>query len=138
MQKLSELIAASKRVYIIGNGGSHANADHICNDLNSCWIKAFTINPATFSAFSNDFGYEHAYARWISIVGEPGDLLIALSGSGKSPNILNAVKQALMQGMTVWEEYGARQGCDMQSSEEKQLWLGHEVLRDFKRKIDSF
>ena len=124
---LTSKITAARRVYVIGNGGSYANAAHIVNDLLSAHIAAYTIDPATLSAFANDHGWERALARWIGIVGEPGDLLIAMSGSGTSPNILNAVEMAEKLGMDVWREYGAQQGLDMQTAEERQIWLGHYV-----------
>jgi len=127
---LTQKIKAASRVYVIGNGGSYANAAHIVNDLLAAGIRAFTIDPATLSAFANDHGWELALARWISVVGLPGNLLIALSGSGKSPNILNAVGVAKRLGMIVWEEYGAPQGLDMQEAEERQIWLGHQIARD--------
>lgn len=131
--ELAELVRAAKRVYVIGNGGSYANAMHIVNDLLSCGIRAHSMDPATLTAFANDYGYYNAFARWIGAVGEAGDLLIALSGSGRSPNILMAVERAESLGMTVWREYGAAQGMDMQASEERQIWLGHEVMRCVKK-----
>ena len=71
---LLERVKRAKRVYIIGNGGSYANAIHLCSDLLAVGIKAFTIDPATLSAFANDYEWESALERWIRIVGEPGDL----------------------------------------------------------------
>lgn len=128
-----EAVKRARRVYIIGNGGSYANAVHICNDLLLCGIKAYTLDPATLTASANDFGYETVFARWVKTVGEKGDLLIALSGSGRSPNILNAIKVAEDIGMDVWKEFGEPKGLGMQDAEELQLNLGHavmQVLRD--------
>ena len=85
---LANAVRRAKRVFIVGNGGSYANAMHICNDLLGCGIPAFSMDPATLTAFANDYGYDGAFARWLRVVAEKGDLLIALSGSGKSPNIL--------------------------------------------------
>lgn len=137
MPSLVQYVRAAKRVFVIGNGGSYANAMHICNDLLLCGKPAFCLDPATLTAFANDFGYEGCYAKWVRTVGEPGDLLIALSGSGKSPNILQAVEWAQRMGMATWEEYGARQGFDMQASEERQVWLGHEVMRELRRSAEE-
>lgn len=128
---LYERISAARHVYIIGNGGSYANAVHICNDLLGCGVKAFTLDPATLTASANDFGYETVFSRWIDVVGEPGDLLIALSGSGKSPNILNAIALAERRGMNVERIFGAP-ALDMQSAEEHQIFLGHEVMRKLR------
>ena len=130
--ELLDAVQKAKRVYIIGNGGSYANAMHICNDLLLKGVRAYTLDAATATALANDFGYAHIFARWLQVVGEEGDLLIALSGSGKSPNILKAVVTAETLGMTVWKEFGAAQGLDMQSSEERQIFLGHELMRGLK------
>ena len=123
--ELLEAIKRAKRVYVIGNGGSYANAAHICNDLLDIGIKAFTIDPATLSAFANDYGWENALERWVRIVGEPGDLLVAMSGSGTSKNILNAVAGASVLGMSVFQLYGAARGETMGQAEEAQIEIGH-------------
>ena len=128
MKALAEAIRRASRVYIIGNGGSYANAVHICNDLLACGVKAYTLDPATLTASANDFGYETVFARWLSVVGEQGDLLIALSGSGKSPNILTAIEVATELGIEVWTMFGAAQGLDMQASEERQIYEGHRAM----------
>ena len=129
---LVERIRKAGKVLIIGNGGSYANAIHIANDLISVGIKAITIDPATLTAAANDYGWYQGFARWVRTVGDKGDLLIALSGSGKSPNILMACKTAEELGMDVHREFGAEQGFDMQVSEERQIWLGHEIMRTLK------
>ena len=127
---LSERIRAAKRVYIIGNGGSYANAMHVCNDLLACGIPAFTLDPATMAASANDHGWETVFERWLDVVGERGDLLIAMSGSGKSPNILAAIVVAERLGMTVHRIFGNERGEDMQQAEEAQLRIGHELMRE--------
>lgn len=131
--ELADRIRAARRVYICGNGGSYANAVHIANDLASVGIRAHVLDPATLTATANDHGYEYVFSKWIMLHGEPQDLLIALSGSGKSQNILNAVEAARLLGMAVHCEYGAAQGLDMQASEERQLWLGHELMRALRK-----
>ena len=67
--ELAERSRAAGKVMIIGNGGSYANALHIANDLLSCGIAAYTMDPATLTAFANDFGYYSAFQKWISICG---------------------------------------------------------------------
>ena len=126
---LFERVKEAPRTYIIGNGGSYANAVHICNDLLSVGVRAFTLDPATLTASANDYGYETVFARWLSVVGERGDLLIALSGSGKSANILKACEEAERIGMYVHREFGIGKGFDMQAAEEYQVFLGHELMR---------
>lgn len=125
-----EIIKNAKRVYLIGNGGSYANAMHICNDLLSKGVKAYTMDPSTLTAFANDYGYRRAFALWIDGVGESGDVLIALSGSGTSPNILEAIAVANGLGMTVITVFGAAMGHNMQRAEEYQLEWGHLIWRN--------
>lgn len=130
-----ELIARVRkapRVYLIGNGGSYANAIHIANDLIACGIKAYTLDPATLTAIANDFGYEVTFARWISTVAEKGDLLIALSGSGTSSNIVKALEIAHIKGMDTELVTDYLRTRDMQQSEEDQLRTGHALMRALK------
>ena len=124
-QELARLIRAADRTYVVGNGGSYANSFHLVNDLLFCGVKAFTIDPATLSAFANDFGWERAIERWVRIVGQPQDLLVAMSGSGTSKNILNAVSAAQSIGMSICRLFGNERGEDMQQAEESQLMIGH-------------
>lgn len=131
--KLAEEVKKAKRVYLIGNGGSYANAVHICNDLLSVGIKAYTLDPASLTASANDFGYETVFSRWLDVVGEPGDLLIALSGSGSSENILAAIGIAQAKGMTTHLETHFLNGVDMQQSEEDQLVIGHHLMRCLRK-----
>ena len=106
---------------------------HIQNDLIACGIRAHTLDPSTLTATANDHGYEYIFSRWLMLFGEPGDLLIALSGSGKSPNILAACEAAKIIGMEVVRIFGAERGEDMQRAEEAQLEIGHEVMRILKK-----
>lgn len=133
ISKLTDRILKAKKVFLIGNGGSYANAVHIANDLLACGVKAFTIDPATLTAIGNDYGYSHIFSRWLRVVAESGDLLIALSGSGKSPNILAAIVEAEHIGMDIEKVFGAPR-YDMQSAEEEQLWMGHEIMRKIREK----
>jgi len=127
--ELISLVNAAKRVYLIGNGGSYSNAVHLCNDLLACGVRAYTLDAATLTASANDYGYETVFSRWIRTVGEPGDLLIAMSGSGKSENILGACAVAEGQGITVYRIFGNERGENMQQAEEAQIKIGHELMR---------
>ena len=126
---LPEAVKNARRVFLIGNGGSHANAMHIANDLIACGVAAHTIDPATLTAFSNDYGYEVALSMWLCTVARKGDLLIALSGSGTSPNIVEACMRADNFEVRVWKVFGRERGQDMQQAEEYQIALGHELRR---------
>jgi D-sedoheptulose 7-phosphate isomerase len=92
-------------VYIIGNGGSAANASHLCEDLGKSTLADFenqkrlkvlslTDNTPYILAWANDTSYDRIFVEQLKNFGEPGDLLIAISGSGNSRNILAAVDWA--------------------------------------------
>jgi D-sedoheptulose 7-phosphate isomerase len=88
-----DLIKQHKRIFFIGNGGSNAICSHMMED----WAKvlryesfSFT-DPALITCFSNDYGYENAMVEWLKIYFKPDDILVAISSSGNSPNINNAV-----------------------------------------------
>jgi len=131
--ELISLVKAANRVFIIGNGGSYANAMHICNDLLACGVPAFTLDPATMAASANDYGWDGVFERWISVVGRKGDLLIALSGSGRSQNILRGCAEADRLNVTVYRIFGNERGEDMQAAEEAQIAIGHQILRSLRK-----
>jgi len=97
----------SRSVFFIGNGGSAATSAHFANDLaigTKQVAKPFKVlslvdNLATLTALGNDYGYEHIFARQVSIYGQPNDLLVGISASGNSPNLLEAFKAAKEKGM---------------------------------------
>jgi len=108
IDKLVELVAHANHVYLCGNGGSAANAIHIANDLVSTGIKAYplTADIATLTAIANDFDYTDIFSRQLQVFGVSGDLLIALSGSGRSRNILRAIRTAKLQKMKTVAIFG--------------------------------
>lgn len=141
--RLAEAIKNARKVLVCGNGGSAANAMHWCNDLISVGIRAhaLTADIATVTAIANDFGYGLIFERQLTVLGDKGDLLIALSGSGNSSNILRAIIKAQELGMKTWAIVGepggkARgladectiNGRGMQEAENSQLSIGHEVM----------
>jgi len=83
-------------VWICGNGGSASLADHFAQDLTKqCHVKAQSLTSlAMITALGNDEGYEHIFSRQLEMYGSPVDLLIVISGSGNSPNILAALLAA--------------------------------------------
>jgi len=85
-----------KKMMFIGNGGSAAIASHQALDFFlNCGIKATAFNdPCFLTCMANDFGYENVFAKQILPVAEKGDVLVAISSSGKSPNILKGVEAA--------------------------------------------
>ncbi len=106
--------AAGKQIFIIGNGGSAATASHMMNDLSkgtlghkgdAPWkrfrVIALTDNVSLMTAWANDADYNAIFREPLKNLAQPGDLLIAISASGNSPNILAAVETAKQLGMTV-------------------------------------
>lgn len=87
------LLRDTKRVIFIGNGGSNAICSHMMEDFMKIAGKqtlAFS-DPALITCFANDYGYENALKEWIKFNFQEGDILVAISSSGESSNILNAV-----------------------------------------------
>jgi len=98
-----EINRKSKKVLLIGNGGSAAIVSHVQNDLcKAVGVRAmvFTEQPL-LTAYSNDYGYESAYDKPTQLWADEGDLMIAVSSSGQSQNILSAVKTARAKGCTI-------------------------------------
>ena len=98
---------SGRALYIMGNGGSAATAAHLVNDLVAgAYIegvppfRAFSLsdNPATVTALANDSGYENIFAHQLKVQLMPGDVVLALSVSGNSPNIVRALEYARGQG----------------------------------------
>ena len=141
-----------KQVFIIGNGGSAGNAIHLTNDFiygiskrmgSGIRMHALPANQAMITCLGNDLGYENIFSHQLAVLGQSGDLLIALSGSGNSPNILNALSEAKTQGLTSFAILGfdggkAKAACDhpihvpvhdMQLSEDSQLIIGHMIMQ---------
>lgn len=102
-QFLKEVVNQNKKIIFIGNGGSAGIASHMAIDFwKNGGIKATAFNDSSLlTCLSNDYGYEHVFAKPIETFAEEGDLLIAISSSGNSPNILNAVKSAKGKGLSV-------------------------------------
>ena len=109
LAKLSEVTAGGKKIYVCGNGGSASIADHLCCDWSkgtyfknqpTLKTESLVANTALFTACANDFGYDKSFSTQIEMFGEKGDVLLAISSSGNSEKILNAVKAAKEKGMT--------------------------------------
>jgi len=142
--KIFEVWKKNKTVYVCGNGGSAGNANHIANDLifaagkkNKKGIKVESLasNPAIITCLANDIGYENIFSEQIKVKGISGDLLIVLSGSGNSKNVINAIKEAKKKNLDTFAILGFDGGkCkkilkdyvhynvyDMQISEDMQM-----------------
>jgi D-sedoheptulose 7-phosphate isomerase len=100
-----------RKVLLCANGGSSATASHIVNDLQKCMqldtgraLRTMCLSDCTplILAWGNDTEFSNIYAPQVEAWMEPGDLLIAISGSGNSPNVLNAVEAAHKVGAATW------------------------------------
>lgn len=97
------------KVLFCGNGGSAADAQHLAAELSgryyldrkALFAEALHVNTSFLTAVGNDFGFDHVFARAVEAMGNKGDLLFALSTSGKSPNILKAIEKARLMGLRV-------------------------------------
>lgn len=94
----------SSKIIFIGNGASNTIANHASLDyMGQTGVTTMSVNdPAILTAFSNDFGYEHVFERFTKINYRDGDLLVAVSSSGNSPNIVNAVEYVQSMGGEVY------------------------------------
>jgi len=137
-----------RAIYLCGNGGSAGNANHLANDFLygagvtsgvGLKVESLSANPSVLTCLANDIGYENVYAEQLRVKGEPGDVLIVLSGSGNSPNVVKALEMGAEKGMTTFAILGFTGGrCkalaqhpihfpvdDMQIAEDLQLVVGH-------------
>ena len=90
-------------VYFVGNGGSAAIAMHMTSDyLKNGGLRTHSmLDPSVITCLANDFGFEHIFSKQLELIAKQDDVLVAISSSGKSPNILNAVKVAKKQGCRI-------------------------------------
>jgi D-sedoheptulose 7-phosphate isomerase len=110
-RRIADLIAGALRgghkLLIAGNGGSAADAQHIAAEIVGRYKKdrpayaaiALTTDTSALTAIGNDYGFEQVFARQVEGLGRRGDVLLALTTSGRSPNILAALKAARQQGL---------------------------------------
>jgi len=149
-----------KQAFLIGNGGSAGNANHLANDYLYALSKEFgsgirahslAENPAVITCLANDESYDLIYSMQLAVMARPGDLLIAFSGSGNSPNILRALEEAKRLAMTSYAVLGFSGGKakaladvaihvevdDMQVSEDLQMAVGHMVMQWLHKQRDD-
>jgi D-sedoheptulose 7-phosphate isomerase len=97
------------KILFCGNGGSAADAQHIAAELSGrfyldrkpLFAEALHVNASYITAVANDYGYDQVYSRMVAAAGKKGDILVAISTSGNSKNIVFAAEKAKMQGMIV-------------------------------------
>jgi len=131
MKDIVNTIRKAKYVYIIGNGGSASCANHFANDLvKMCEIKAISLaaNEAIVTAYANDEGYKNIFFCQLKVFLKKEDLLITISGSGTSKNIIKAIKYAETVGAKIYsfpimKDYN----CSMLEIENRHLQLAHKI-----------
>jgi len=103
---IADAFRNGNKVLACGNGGSCADAMHFCEELTGRFrhdrppLPAIAcIDPGHITCTANDYGYDAVFARWVEALGKPGDILVAISTSGNSQNIINAVDVAKAQGL---------------------------------------
>jgi D-sedoheptulose 7-phosphate isomerase len=105
----TESLCQGNRIYFCGNGGSAADAQHLAAELSGRYLydrpplpaEALHVNTSFLTAVANDYTFDEVYARLLRGMGHSGDVLIALSTSGNSKNILRAIETAQEQGMII-------------------------------------
>jgi D-sedoheptulose 7-phosphate isomerase len=170
MQRLGELLYRAwneeRFVFVFGNGGSATTASHISEDLGKSSLReadllrgerkrvkvmSLTDNVGWIMALGNDLGYEHVFSQQLINFGNPGDLVIAVSGSGNSANVLTAVRWAKDNGLISFAFTGYDGGqlrrladdglhvalCDMGMVESIHLAAFHWVLNDVFARING-
>ena len=142
----------NRQVFFCGNGGSAGNAVHLANDFlygiakktgGGLRVQALSANPAVMTCLANDVGYEAIFSEQLAVQAQAGDLLIALSGSGNSPNIIRVIEQAKVMDVKSYAILGCTGGKskiladvpihfpvkDMQIAEDMQLIVGHMMMQ---------
>jgi len=151
-EELLDCWKTRRQVFLCGNGGSAGNAIHLANDFlygiskqkgSALRVTALPANSSVLTCLANDEGYDQIFSLQLAVLANRGDVLIALSGSGNSPNIVKVLEQAREMGVKTYAILGYAGGKakdltdvalhfpvdDMQISEDLQLIAGHMVMQ---------
>jgi D-sedoheptulose 7-phosphate isomerase len=151
-QDVLECWKEKRQIFLCGNGGSAGNAIHLANDFiygvakktgRGLRVNALTANPAIITCLANDVGYDSIFSEQLAVLANSGDLLIVLSGSGNSKNIIQVIEQAKKIGVKSYGILGFSGGLckemvdvpihfnidDMQIAEDLQLVVGHMIMK---------
>lgn len=141
-----------RQIFIFGNGGSAGNATHLANDFiygiskklgSGLRIHALPANTSVITCLANDIGYDSIFEYQLALMANPGDIVIALSGSGNSPNIVKALEYGNTAKLQTFALLGYSGGKslalantpihvavdDMQISEDLQIIIGHMLMQ---------
>ena len=111
-------VAAGNKIMICGNGGSAADAQHFSGELINKFFRvrrpyaglALTTDTSVLTSIGNDFGYEQVFEKQVQALGKPGDILVAISTSGKAENVCRAVQTARSMGIVTIAMTGGQGG----------------------------
>ncbi|MGE0852404.1 MAG: SIS domain-containing protein [Hyphomicrobiaceae bacterium] len=160
-EDLRDCWESGRQVFLCGNGGSAGNANHLANDFlyplsktkgSGIRVHALSGNPAVITCLGNDEGYENIFAFQLAVHARKGDVLLALSGSGNSPNILRALEEARRIGMKSYAVLAFSGGKakaladvpvhfavdDMQIAEDTQTIIGHMIVQWLYAQREAF
>jgi len=148
-----------KRLWLCGNGGSAADAQHIAAELSGRYrmdrkplpAESLTVNTSYLTAVSNDYSFSVVYSRLIEAHGSPGDVLVAISTSGNSSNVVNAAQKAKELGLFVIGMTGSNGGklaswCDVLLNvpstntpriQEAHIMIGHIICEEIEKRLFS-
>lgn len=157
VNQLLEMKRTGGTLYICGNGGSAANAVHLANDFtfgispsgNALKVEALSANSSVLTCLGNDIGYENIFSHQLKVKGHKNDVLMVLSGSGNSENILRAIAEAKLIGIHTVGILGFDGGKakemldlafhfnfgDMQIAEDMQVIVGHILMKGLHREL---
>ncbi|MGH7544140.1 MAG: D-sedoheptulose-7-phosphate isomerase [Gemmatimonadota bacterium] len=150
-------LETGNKLLFVGNGGSAAQCQHLATELMGRFALdrrpyaaiALTTDTSFLTAFSNDYGFEDVFARQVEALGRPGDVLVALSTGGRSPNILRALAAARAAGLKAYGLTGSKgvllaERCDEAilvphtnpaRIQEAHLFLGHLLCGAIERQL---
>lgn len=152
---LAETLICGGKILFAGNGGSAAMANHLAAELQVRFVLdrrayhavSLAADNAVLTAIGNDYGYERLFSRQVEALGRSGDTLVAMSSSGKSPNILNAIKVAKHLGLRTLGLSGTHSmGCDVDIRapavttarvQELHLFIGHVLIEDLEKRLPA-
>ncbi|MGC2781634.1 MAG: SIS domain-containing protein [Bradyrhizobium sp.] len=150
--ELRDCWQSGRQVFFCGNGGSGGNANHLANDFlyalsktpgSGLRVHSLSSNPSVITCLANDEGYDQVFSLQLAVLARKGDVLIAFSGSGNSPNIVRALEEGKKIGMTSYAVLGFSGGKskaladvpihfavdDMQIAEDAQMVIGHMIMQ---------
>jgi D-sedoheptulose 7-phosphate isomerase len=106
-REMARALVGGRKLFFFGNGGSAADADHLAAEFVGRFVRerralpalALTTNTAALTAIANDYSYEKIFVRQLEALSSPGDVAVGISTSGKSPNVISAIRAAKQMGV---------------------------------------